>query len=490
MAFGDGKGGKMIVKRNWLVRAGVAAMLVAYPAMGSAASLQDALVSAYATNPDIRAQRAVVRQIDEEVPQAKSGAYPSISATLSRRQDGIDFNDNGLTTAAQLSVQQALYRGGRTRSAIDAADARVLAARARLRQTENTILAQVVTAYADVLRYQAVVELNQNQVKVFDTQLKASRDRFEVGDLTRTDVAQSESSRANALSNLVAAQGLLSNAREAFRRIVGVSPDSLEPLPALPPLPGTVGQANDLAAQNSPSLIAARYDEQASRYDVRTIEGERLPTIGVQGGLGYTESVFPGGSGGGTTVTRGGTFFTQSIGIQATIPLYQAGQVGSRIRQAQERRSQLMESIASAERTATESSTNAIVSLQTARSLIAALQVAVDANALALEGTRQENQVGSRTVLDVLDAEQLLLNTRVNLVTAKRDEYVAAYNLLAATGQAEAAVLSLPVERYDSTANLKRVRGKWFDFDTNPNPKALPKPSPASASGSVPPVKP
>ena len=163
---------------------------------------------------------------------------------------------------------------------------------------------------------------------------------------------------------------------------------------------------------------------------------------------------------------------------------------GSRIRQAQERRSQLMENITNTERQVTESSTNTLVAVQTARSLIESLQVAVEANALALEGTRQENQVGSRTIIEVLNAEQALLNTRVNLVTAKRDEYVAAYNLLAATGQAEVAVLSLPVERYDSTANLKRVRNKWFDFDTNPNPKALPKPDKASASGSMATTKP
>ena len=485
------KADKMTVKRNWLARAGLSAMLLAYPAMGSAESLQDALISAYQTNPDMLAQRAVLRQVDEGVPQAKSGFFPSISATLSNSRSGLDFNDNGRFKTADLTAQQALFRSGRTRLAINAADARVLAARARLRQTENSLLAQVVTAYADVLRFQAVVELNTNQVKVFETQLKASKDRFEVGDLTRTDVAQSEASRANALSNLVAARGFLSNASEAYRRLVGNSPANLEPLPALPVLPGTVGQANDLAAQNAPALIAARFDEQAGRYDVKSIEAERLPTVGVRAGLNYQESVFPSVTGaGGASVTRGGNFFTQSVGIQATIPLYQAGVNGSRIRQAQERRSQLMEGIANAERSVTEASTNALVSVQTARSLIEALQVAVDANALALEGTRQENQVGSRTIIEVLNAEQALLNTRVNLVTAKRDEYVAAYNLLAATGQAEVAVLSLPVERYDSTANLKRVRSKWFDFDTNPNPKALPKPDKARASGSAPMVNP
>ncbi len=447
-----------------------------------AETLAQAIAAAYDTNPDIAAQRAVVRQTDELVPQALSFGRPIVSATAQAQQNAVDFGDNGRVESVGVTLNQSLYRGGRTRSATNAADNRILAARARLRATENTVILSVVTAYADVLRYAAVVDLNANQVRVLERELQASSDRFEVGDLTRTDVAQSDARLANARSNAVAAQGQLDFARQAFARVVGHAPETLEPLPALPVLPGTAGQAVDLTNANNPNLLAARYDEAAARYDVSTIERENLPSVGIGPSLNYQR--FQGGGGGGSFV-RQGAFFNQSLGVSATIPLYQAGAVGSRVRQAQERRSQLLETIGSIGRQVTEQATNAVTQVVTARAIIKASQVAVDSNALALEGVTQENQVGTRTVLEVLNAQQELLQTRVNLVTAKRDEYVGAYALLAAVGAAEASALGVPVTRYDPEANATRVRHKWSDFDTGDNPPALPLPDKARASQSV-----
>ena len=472
--------------------------LAAAPA--AAETLAQAIASAYETNPELAAQRAVVRQVDELVPQALSGGRPTVGVSVSAQQNAIDFGDDGRTFVGGLSVNQSLYAGGRTRTATNAADARVFAARARLRDVENRIILDVVTAYSDVLRYAAVVDLNANQVKVLERELQASKDRFEVGDLTRTDVAQSDARLANARSNAIAARGQLSAARAAYVRVVGHFADDLAPLPALPILPGTQGQSVDLANANNPALIAARFDEAAARYDVSTIERERLPSLGVGAGADY-QRFSGGGSGssigatGGTTGTgtdtgtiipsTSGGFFTQNVGLTLTVPIYQAGAVASRVRQAQQRRSELLEAIGSTSREVTESATNAFVQIGTARAIIQSSQVAVDANALALEGVTQENQVGTRTIIEVLNAQQELLITKVNLVTARRDEYVGAYTLLASVGAAEAAALEVPVQNYNPENNARAVRHLINDWNTPKNPPPLPLPDKGLATRSA-----
>ncbi len=461
--------------------AALAVALCAAPA--GAETLAQAIASAYDTNPELAAQRAVVRQADEAVPQALSFGRPTADVTVAEQQNALDFTDNGRVFSGGLTINQSLYRGGRTKTATNAADARILAARARLRSTENTIVLDVVTAYSDVLRYARVVDLNANQVKVLERELQASKDRFEVGDLTRTDVAQSDARLANARSNLISARGLLSNARTAYTRVVGHPPEDLAPAPPLPLLPGTQGQAVDFANANNPALIAARFDEAAARYDVSTIERERLPSLGVGVGANYTK--YNGGGGGGRFVQQG-AFFTQNAGLQLSVPIYQAGAVASRVRQAQERRSQLLETIGVTSRQVTESAVNAWVQIGTARAIIQSSQVAVDANALALEGVTQENQVGTRTIIEVLNAQQEYLVTQVNLVTARRDEFVGAYTLLAAVGAAEAAALEVPVTVYDPTVNAAAVRHHLNDWDTPKNPPALPLPDKALTVHSAP----
>ncbi|MGL4541627.1 MAG: TolC family outer membrane protein [Polymorphobacter sp.] len=460
-----------------LVAALLAATMLAAPARAD--NLAAALASAYETNPELQAQRAVVRQVDETVPQALSGYRPGIGASVGFTQNGDDFNDAGQVFTAGGQINQPLYTGGQTMAAVSAGEASVLAARAGLRAVENSVMVGVVTAYANVLALQRVVELTTNQVKVLSRELQASKDRFEVGDLTRTDVAQSEARLARSQSGLIVAQGTLTLAREAYLRVVGRLPADLEPLPPLPLLPGTPGQAVDIADRNNPALIAARFSEAAARYNVRRLEGQRLPTIAANAGLGYAN--YSGPTGG----LPNGDYFTQSIGVSATVPLYQAGAVGSVIRQAQELRSQRLEEITATQRLVVESTTNSFSNVITARATIVSQQSGVKANTLALEGVKQENQVGSRTLLDVLNAEQELLLSEVDLVQARRDEYVASYQLLASMGLAEATVLQAPVTPYDSTANSKRVRAIWGDWNVNTNPPPLPLPQPVAASQSV-----
>jgi len=498
-----------------MTRLTVLAALAAVGAAGfagtaAADTLPEALAAAYETNPQLTVQRAIVRQADEGVPQALANGRPTVNAVGVAQQSGNNFTrDGGRYYNGALNLNQSLYRGGRTRSATSAAENRILAARARLRAVEDNVLLAVVTAYADVLRYMAVVELNENQVKVLQRELQASRDRFEVGDLTRTDVAQSDARLANAQSNLVVAQGQLNTAKNAYLRVVGRSPVDLAPLPPLPVLPGTVGQATDLANANNPSLVAARFDEAAARYDVSTIERQRLPTLEAGAGVNYTytqsgtagftttstgstdtgttgsSAIGTGASGGSSVVSGNFHAFQQTAGLTLTVPLYQAGLNGSQIRAAQAVRSQYMEQIGFIGRQAVETASNAFVSVATARAVITASESSVKANQLALEGVTQENQVGTRTVLEVLNAEQELVVARVNLAAARRDEYVAGYTLLAAVGQAEADPLAVPGEHFDSTENAARVRHKWGDYDIDTDPAPLPLPDPVVASKSV-----
>ncbi len=431
-------------------------------------TLADALAAAYANNPDIAAQRAVVRQFDEAVPQALSAARPQVSPNVSYTQQlSSGFGDQGRLFQGGVTISQPLFRGGRTRASVSAGEQRIYAARARLRLAENQVLVNVVTAYADVLRTRELVKLNQNQVRVLETELRASRDRFEVGDLTRTDVAQSQARLSLAQANLVAARGQQVAAEQAYLRQVGRPPVDLQPIPALPPLPRDVPTAIDAARADSPSLLAARFDEGAARFDVRTIQGERLPTVSVSasgvyqdfsGGPGAQGPIGPGIGGG-----FGFSGFTPQIGASVSVPLFTGGNIGSRTRQAQARQSQLLETITSTDRAVVEGVTNSFEGVVTARGVRDAALVQIEATALAAEGTRQEQQVGSRTVIEVLNAEQELLNARTNLVQAERDLVVAGYSLLATMGRTEAVALGAPVEPYDPTYNARRVRALWGD---------------------------
>ncbi|MFC3714039.1 TolC family outer membrane protein [Sphingoaurantiacus capsulatus] len=451
-----------MMKRNWSVRAAVAALLATTPlGAASADTLQEALASAYLTNPELTAQRAAQRVVDESVSLANSNFRPTLGTLATLNQDFSEpgqFDDDGRQFNAGVSFTQDVYTGGSNIATLRAADQRVLSGRQNLRGTENRILLNAVTAYNDVLRDQSLVDLNTNQVSVLEQQLRASRDRFEVGDVTRTDVAQSDARLANARSQRIAAIGRLTASREAYRRTVGRAPVELAPPPPLPPLPGTVEQAIDIAQAESPALISARYAEAAARYDVRLAEAGRLPTLGVQTDIGYQNAQL-----GSSNANQGFSIndFGQSVGAQLRVPFYSGGAVSSRIREAKARRSQAVENIVVSERQVTENVRNAWEQIQTARATIEAAQVAVSSNELAVEGTQQENLVGSRNILDVLNAQQELLLAQSNLVTARRDEYVAGYALLAALGRVEARALALPVETYDPKVYYDSVRGKW-----------------------------
>ncbi|MGQ5701727.1 TolC family outer membrane protein [Sandaracinobacteroides sp. A072] len=446
-----------------ILLATVPAALVAVSPV-SAETLQDAIAAAYSGNPQVAAARAQLRQIDESVPLIASGTRPSAALSGSFTQNMTEnFGDLGQTWRAGITLNQAIWQGGRIRSDLSAAEARIEAARARLLSVEYQVIVDTVTAYADLLRAREFVRLNENQVKVLQQQLQASRDRFEVGDLTRTDVAQSEARLASAQAGLISARGQLVQAEQAYERLVGRAPGALAPLPPLPPVPASAQQARDMALETNPLLAASKLDEQAARSDVLTAKRERLPTVGVQATGAYTKATGP---------FFGISGFVPQVGVTASMPLLTGGLASARVRQAQARQSEQLETITQTQRLVSEAATANWTILKTAEAIIESSRAQVDASSLAAEGVKQENTVGSRDILDVLNAEQELLNARVSLVQAERDRHVAIYRLLETIGRLEPVLDGIAVARYDPEANARRVRGKgWSEFGYDPDPR-------------------
>jgi len=377
-----------------------------------------------------------------------------------------------------VNLSQPIYSGGAVRNSVRAADTRVSAGRANLRGTESDVFTQTVTAYVNVIRDESVVRLNQQNVHVLEVNLQATRDRFEVGDLTRTDVAQSEARLALAQSQLRNAEAQLIGSRETYIRVVGTPPGVLAPPPDLPNLPADVQTAEQTALANNPFLEAAQLARDASRYDVNVARASRLPQVSV--GVGGTYYNYLGSlSNQGRVLTglnRDGVAAT--LGAQVTLPIFQGGRPAAQVRQAQARQAAAIESVTLTERGVIAQARSAYASYQSSLRVIESSRVAVSANRLSLEGVRAENSVGTRTILDILNAEQELLNSQVQYVTAERDAYVAGFTLLAAMGRAEAADLNLgdgPL--YDPEANYKRVRNRWSDWADDKEPTAVGTPT-------------
>ena len=470
----------------------IASLVAAFAATtANADTLREALVSTYQANPTLTAQRESLKATDAGVAIARSGSRPTITGTVGLTRDLTRSGrfDTGLSKGPFLvggvDLNMPLFQGGTVRNDIKAAKSRVEAGRANLRAVEGDIFTEAVAAYMDVIRARATTELNSNNVRVLETNLQATQDRFEIGDVTRTDVAQSEARLSLARSRLIAAQGAQVTAEENYRRVIGRDPGQLQPPPPLPPLPATADQAVQIALVNNPDLIASTKQAEAAGYDVSAVRGTRLPTISAIASGDYARTT-SGETGG---IDRSGT--ATSIGVQSRIPLYQGGLPGARIRQAQALEGQALESRIASERLVVASTRSAFADYQAAIQGIRANEVAVKANELALEGVRAENSVGTRTILDVLDAEQELLNSQVLLVTARRDFYVAGFRLLNAMGQAEADDLGLdggPL--YDPLGNYRLVAGDWNDWSSDPkhNPVATSTVTPAEQPQGVTPA--
>jgi TolC family type I secretion outer membrane protein len=477
------------------LRTAAAALSAAVSLLASAAAgaetLTQALIHSYQSNPRILAARDQLRSVDEQIAQAISLLRPTVTGTFSgglatgRIQNEADTfvgsRISGSRTrpaSAALTLSQPIFRGGREYAEIRRAEATIKGQRARLHSTEQDVFLEVVTAYMNVVRDEAIVRLRTNNVAVLRRQLQAVRDRFNVGEVTRTDVAQAEASVARAQAQRELAVGNHETSRANYANLVGHLPVRLvEPRPPAF-LPAQLALALETAKETNPVIIAATYDEFAARHNVRSITGELLPQVFLNGEVrrSFDPSNQPDLRSDSASVT-----------LQVTVPLYESGSVYSRVRAAKQTVFQRGNDLAQARRTVEEAATRAWQTLQAARASVRAFQEEGRANAVALEGVRQENQAGLRTVLDVLDAEQALLNSQVNLVSARRDVVVAGYQLIQAMGKLTATELRLPVPIYDATAYYRAI--KYLPFGVGPSTGPAP-PKPGAATPATAPAQP
>ena len=498
-------------RRGGLLAAVCSAGLICGLAAGPAAAetLADAIALAYDSNPTLQAQRASQRALDENYVQARSGYRPSLTASASAsyqeirtpaaaRGLSIDTNGDGVPDAAgsgireansggaALSLNQPLYTGGRVAAAVSAAEADILTGRENLRRVETQVLGTVITAYVDTRRDQEALRIRQENVRVLERQLEESKARFDVGEITRTDVAQSESRLAAAVSLFQSSEAQLAISRANYVAVVGQSPGDLAPEPSLATLlPASVDQAFDTAQVDNAQIRAAQYTEQASKARVAGARAERMPQVGLTARLGYTGSASPLDTDlYSRNVTGGATF---------TLPLFSGGLTSSRVRQTIERNNVDRIGIETARRVVLQNLTQAWSQLTAARAKNGSTDTQVRAARIAAEGTRQEQHVGLRTTLDVLNAEQELRGAELAQVSARHDEYVAAASVLAQMGHLQASYLTPNVAHYDPKANFGKLRITWgwvpweepiaiVDSVFTPKPVEKPVPRPASAA--------
>ncbi len=441
-----------------------AALLSLAGASASAQTLTESFAYAYNNNPQLLAQRANLRATDEGVPQALANWRPTVTFTGSAgREDGFSHtplvkpvHSVFVPRSIDLQITQPIYRGGRTEAATRQAINTVEATRAQTLGVETTVFQAVAQAYLDVVRDQTLVEVSRNNEAVLRKQLDATRDRFRVGEVTRTDVAQAESSLAQATAQRITAEGTLESSRANFARAVGHPPGRLIMPRERPVLPATREEALSLATGNNPNVIAASFTELAARDNVDLVRGQLLPQVSIVGDL--NRSTAP-------SFTQSGTRLdTATVTARVTMPLYEGGAIYSQTRAAQQTVGQRRSQVDDARRQAVQTATQAWETLQANRAAIASFGTAVRAAQIALEGTQQEALVGSRTVLDVLIAEQQLFTTQSQLVGAQHDAALQEFILAAATGRLIAPELKLPVQLYDMERHYKSVKDKWLGF--------------------------
>ena len=422
---------------------------------GAPTLLREALLAVYESNPELAAARAAQHAVIENVPIAEAAGLPGIlsSGSLNQALYNTGRASGPLRRNAGLTLSVPIYSGGAVRNAVGAAAKRTEAGNADLRRIEAAVLARAATAYVDVLRDEAVVDLNRNNARALETNLRGTRDRFEVGDLTRTDVAQSEARLALARGRLATAEARLAGSRQGYAQVVGMPPGTLVWPPELPGLPGDVGSAQQVALVRNPELQAARSDEDAARFDIGVAKAGRLPRFSLGANSSYGNAPAAAARSTPGLGRGGGPAFVPNS--QASFPIYQGGRPAAQVRQAAAWQVAAVENATTVERRVITQVRTAFANRHTALAVINASRTAVDANRLSLEGVRAEHGVGNRSVLDVLNAEQELLNAEVQLVVARREAYVADLALLAAMGRAGASDLGLvePAPRIAATAD-------------------------------------
>jgi outer membrane protein len=452
------------------------ACLAALPREAAAETIEAALARAYENNPQLNAQRAIVRQTDEGVPQALSGYRPTIAATATVGREysdfenvipptpslvpnGASFVDRGMSTPHSVggTVSQTIFNGEQTANKVRAAESQVSAARETLRVMEQSVLLAAATAYMDMSRDSANLEVQQNNVRVLDRTLTDTRNRFAAGQVTSTDVAQSEAQLAAAQASLHAAESTLMTTRANYRRIIGVEPANLAPASSVDRLaPSTLNAAIAVGTAENPSITAALYGVDVAQLQVKIAEGALWPTLAAQ--YNVQQQVFPA-----LNIPRQ---FTDTVMLNLSVPLYQGGAEYSAIRLDKETLDQQRLDVDQVRDQTRANVVQAWGQLQAAKAQIEAAMRQNDAAERALTGVRNEAMAGQRTTQDVLNAEQALVNARQNLLVAQHDRVVASYSLLSAVGRLSAQELALPVPVYDPMVHYQQVRDSWIGVRT------------------------
>ncbi|MEP0520730.1 MAG: TolC family outer membrane protein [Hyphomicrobiales bacterium] len=431
----------------------------------SAETLLQALAAAYANNPELNAARAATRAVDEGVPQALSSYRPQVSARGSVTQTWTDTDfrggggtdTDGASATLGLNVTQDLFRGFRTANGTKQAEAAVLASRASLLNTEQNILFSAAESFMNVVRDRALVELRSQNVSFLRQQGTATRDRFEVGETTRTDVAQSDARVSLAVSQFNLAQATLNSSEAIYQQIVGNKPGRLNQNYSPNGLiPSNLDAALTVALTDHPGILAAIYNADSAAYNTKVIEGELLPTVTLEGDVSRTFSF------------QGNTQTTDSASLtgRVSIPIYQGGGVSSRVRQSKEIAGQRQIELDLTRQQVRASVISAWGQLTASRAVIIAAEAQRNASQIALSGVIEEQRVGQRTTLDTLNAQQELQDARVNLISARRDQVVAAFALASAIGRLNAQRLGLGGQIYQPEEHYEKVRDKWFGLRT------------------------
>ncbi|MCC5973217.1 MAG: TolC family outer membrane protein [Rubellimicrobium sp.] len=428
----------------------LAATLVVAPVLPSQAeTLADALAFGYENSGLLEQNRALLRAADEDVAQAVARLMPVINWAAQAQLTypgspiaNISIGESQLSANVSLSANLTLFDGGQTQFAIEAQKETVLGTRQALLGVEQQVMLRIVQAYMDVRRANEFVALRQNNVRLITQELRAAQDRFEVGEVTRTDVALAEARLAAARSQLAAEEGFLLRAVEEFRAAVGRAPGSLQPAPAAR-IGQSVTEAKAIAQRTHPSILQAQHAVTAAELGIRRAEAAMGPTVSLTGQVGLNENLDAGAQ----------------IGVQVGGPIYQGGALSSQLRQFMARRDATRASLLVTAQAVDQNVGNAYALLQVARASIEASERQVRAATVAFEGVREEATLGARTTLDVLNAEQELLNARASLISAQVDETIASYTVLASMGLLTAQTLNLRVQLYDPSAYYNLVDG-------------------------------
>jgi TolC family type I secretion outer membrane protein len=433
-------------------------------------ALQKALSHTYRTNPEIKAQRKVVEQLDEGVNQAFSGWMPtaSIDYNKGRQRNRFSQANNSLISSQtdarwsysdnevrQLVVEQPLFRGGETVASTSSAENQVEAGRAELVNIEQEILLRAITAYMDVVRDRSVLELSRNNVDVLRKQLQASQDRFDVGEVTRTDVAQSEARLARAQNDEILAKGALTTSIANFERVVGYTPEELSVPETFPEIPATLEEAITIALETNPALTSAEFRSKSAEDDVDVSVARILPDVSLRGTMRREQ---------GAGIIGNADFDNDSLLVNVSVPLYQSGAEYSRIRASKSRLSEQRFQLSNVRDQVRQTVVQSWEDLETSISAIRATTQAIEAAEIALSGVRQEQLYGARTILDVLDAEQELFSAEVSLVRAQRDRIVAIFTLLARMGRLTPDMLVLDTPAYNPEEHYDDVRYQMIGF--------------------------